>query len=435
MKKMYRSKYEMDTMIKKLVSYCPSLDVYVPPNPIDKRKTTRARNQKKVIDRFLIDIDWSSKIDNIYDTLESKGDSFYHFYFENAQSKALKFKYLDPAKMRNIIKDDNGKVICYKYVEHLTATSISANGTITTNYTREVTWLYEIGKVTKIDPLWTQDDKDKWIPVTDAKGIPEVSRTVIINRPSYIDEIAIMRIPSYLREDAEFSDIPASFYSEHCLVLDFLNSNIQQILLMLGFPMILLINGKMVGGERRPGGVIKITNLNESQMHEAKVVDVQIKNGLDPLFNFLSGWDDSLREIVGLVPVSLQRELGKSDSSRVAKQMLAPMENKIDRYVNNILTAMRLPIKVQLKEYNLYDEESDFGTTLAKPVFISATSEFDKQIHDQNELNKKGKTTDELALRNGDTYDEIDARNEKEIADTTLNNEANAQVRSSNNIG
>lgn len=438
MKKLYRSKNEMDAMIKKITSYCPNLDVFVPRVPLSNE--TIAKAQKKVVEDFLESISWNTRIDNIYDTLESKGDSFYYMYFSNKSDKIPKLKYLEPKNMQRILLDDDGNPSVYKYVEVVNKTEIDNLGNINTLYSREITWLFSKGKTEIIDPIYHYDEKVKnWVQKLDeVSKKPIYDRKTVLNRPSYIDEIPIVRIPSFLREGQEFSDIPASFYSEHCLELDFLNSNIQQVLLMLGYPLILTVNGKVIGGERRPGGFINVTNRNdEPNSPEARVVDIQIKNGLEPFFTYMDGWEDSLREIVGLVPKSLQMKLGSSDSSRVVKQLTAPMENKIERYVNNIRNAMKLPIKVVLKENGLYDEERDNGITLAKPVFTIATSIFDQQIYEQNEINKKGKTIKELALERGDSYEEIESREDdltSDEAEGTSNAESVDNVRSNNNL-
>lgn len=438
LRKIYHSRNEVDTVIRKLVSYCPSLE-FIPNLPLSNEE--RAKEQKKCIDRWLNFIKWNSKLNNIYDDQESKGDVFFYMYFDSPESKQLRLKPLNAKNMKNRILDENGEAQAYVYEEYYTKTVIDNGGNVNEAYTGKIIYVFEKGKTRIYSEMFGLDETtQKYLPVLDDNKKPKYSEKIILNRKSYIDDIAIVHIPSYLRDGDEFSSIPASNYIEHGLTLDDLNSNIRMINMLLGFPIVYIINGKVTKGERKPGGFIYVDNkMDESgsmavNNAEAKVQDLQITNKLESLFTYYKDEDDALRESAGLVSKTLQLKLGSSDSSRVIKQLIAPMENKIELYVDNILEAMRLPIKVQLKENGLYDDELDYGITLHKPEFIVKVSPFDEQIWESNELTKGTKNKKEIGLRNGESFEEIEARENNLENNVNVSNESTDIVRSANNI-
>ena len=439
--RIYHSRNELETNVNKFVSYCPDLDVFVPNEPLDKRKKSVKEAQKKVVDKFLKDIKWKSKCSSIYKDLELKGDVFYYMYFPNKEAKTPKFKYLEPKNMVDIILDSDGKPMAYKYIENYVETDISQTGDFITKYIGEVIYVFTRGKTEVYKQSFDLDPKTgTYIESRDKNGKKIYNKQTYPNRASYIDEIPIVRIPSLLKDGEKFSTIPASKYIEHALTLDDLNSNIKFINMMLGFPVMFIINGRMVKGEWMPGGVIYIDDIKSNDIdgsytasqHEAKLVDVQIKNDLETLFRYYEDEEDALKESIGLISKSLQMKLGSSDSSRVIQQLIAPMGNKIELYVDNIIEAMEMPIKVVLKENNLYDEDRDSGSSLHKPPFMVNVSPFDQQIWEQNEVNMGNKTKEEIALSKGNSYTEVEQRTKEESVE--VNAEAQASVRSANNM-
>ena len=443
LQRIYHSRSELDMVVKKLVSYCPTISTFVPREPLDKRKKSVKIAQKKAIDKFLKKIQWTSKLNNIYSDLELKGDVFYYMYFPNKDSKEPMFKYLEPKSMVDIILDSDGKPSAYKYVETYVETDISEQGDFITKYIGEVIYIFTKGKTEVYKQTFDLNDKTgKYEPSKDKYNKQIYSKKVYPNRPSYIDDIPIVRIPSYLKDGEKFSNIPASKYIEHALTLDDLNSNIKFINMMLGYPVVFIVNGRMVNGEWMPGGVIYVDNKQPNDQDggydglksEAKVQDLQISNDLASLFKYYSDEDDALRESAGLISKTLQLKLGSSDSSRVIQQLIAPMNNKIELYVDNILEAMEMPIRVVLKENGLWEEERDNGITLYKPPFIVKVSPFDEQIFDQNEINSGAKTKTEIGLQKGQSFEEIEGRIGTLMETVDSNAESSAQVRSANNM-
>jgi hypothetical protein len=435
-KKMYSSMNDMDSVIKKFTSYCPNLDVFVPRQAIKKGNLKRAEQQQKLVKRALKKIKWNAGINEVYDTLESKGDNFFYIYFDDENDKMPKLKYLNPYNMKDILLDDNNDPTCYIYKETVSKKVVDELGNVITTYTREVTWKFEIGQTTIIDPVYIEDEKLKiWKPKVDDKGNQSWNINILYNRPSYIDDIAIIRFQSYKKFNEKFSRIPASSYIDHCSSLDIENSNIEIINKMLGFPITYIIGGAVTDGERKPSGFIYVDRDKDSTEINSKpeIVISQINNGLESIFKQIRRREDSLYDTVGLINKTAQEKLGNTDSARVVANYLAPLKNKIELYVDNILNGMELYIKILLKENNLYNEDIDEGITLYKPKHLLHHSVFDEQLYDQNAINLGSETKQEIALEKGDDYEDIKNRIEDSTEDLSINNETANDVRSNNN--
>jgi hypothetical protein len=435
-KKMYRSMNDMDTVIKKFTAFCPNLDIFVPNQSNKKGNIVRAEKQQKLVKKALKTIKWRVGINEVYDTLESKGDNFFFLYFTNEDDKIPRLKYLEPRNMTDIVIED-GEPVAYIYKEKRAKQHLDVSlGKVITLYVRTVTWVFEKGKTTIIDEVWDKDDKDYYKPKTDSKNAQLFHEEVILNRPSYEDEIPIVRIQSYKKFNEKFSRIPASSYLDHCLALDGINSNIDQINLMLGYPVTYIINGAVTGGERKPSGFIYVESDNPDDLKSRPdVIISQITNGLESLFKQKRAHEDALYDLSGLVNKTAQEKLGNTDSARVVATYEMPKKNKIELYVDNIIEGMELYIKILLKENNLYDEEIDNGVSLYKPKHLSQVSIFDEQLYDQNAIALGSKSKTEIALQNGDSYSDINDRKEEEVVntETTINKESEADVRSNNN--
>jgi hypothetical protein len=434
MKKQFHSMNDMDTVINKLVSYCPSLNTFVPAQPLKAGNKARAKKQQALVKKALKLIRWDKKLSVIYDDQESKGDSFYHVYFDKKYPNIPLLKYLNPEYVTDIILDRNGEPDAIIYREQVIGMELGANLTPLQTNPREVIWVFKKGETLIYDPLRELTDKKQIKYIKDEYGNQLYNVERKKNRESYADKIAVLRFASFLRDGEEFSRISASNYIEHCLTLDKINSNIQNINMMLGHPTLHLLDCTLLKGERKAGGVFYYKS---DEGKEGKIIDVQIKNDLKSWFDSREQWLDALYDKVGLVNKSVELKLGSSDSSRVLKQLNSPMENKIEIYVDNTLEEFATYIEILFKENDLWNEEIDFGITLKRPDFIVKNSEFDQQLYQSNEVNRGAKTKDEIALENDDSYDDIDARNqatEEEEAEVEISNETTDAVRTNNNI-
>ena len=435
-KKMYSSMNDMDTIIKKFISYCPNLDIFVPEQSTKRGNKARAEKQQKLVKKALKKIKWKSGINEVYDTMESKGDCFFHLYFDNDDENIPRLKYLEPEKMHDIMIDANGEPIAYVYKDMVAKQEIDTLGNVVTLYKRTITYVFEKGKTTIIDPIYDYNEKSKiWVHMQDDSKNPLYSYKEVMNRPSYQDDIAIVRFVSYKKFNEKFSRIPASSYIDHCISLDIENSNVEIINKMLGFPITFITEGSITEGERKPSGFIYVDKKDPNQQNNPTITIGQITNGLESIFKQIRRREDALYDSAGLVNKTAQEKLGNTDSARVIVTYEAPKKNKIELYVDNIIEGMEFYIKVLLKENNLYDEDIDYGVSLFKPKHLSQVSIFDEQLHDQNALNLGSKSKEEIALQNGDSFEDIKNRDIEDVdgQQTTLNAESIQDVRSNNN--
>ena len=430
MKKQFHSMNDMDTVVNKLVSYCPSLNNFVPAQALKKGNLARAKKQQKLVKKALKLIRWDKKQTVIYDDLESKGDSFWHIYFDKKYPNIPMLKYLNPKYMTDVILDRNGEPEAYIYREQVVGMELGANLSPLQVKPREVIWVFKKGETLIYDPLRELKD-GKVVYTKDEFGNQLYNVERKKNKESYSDKIAILRFASFLRDGEEFSRISASTYIEHCLTLDKINSNIQNINMMLGHPTIHLLDCALIKGERKAGGVFYYKS---DEGKQGQVIDIQIKNDLNSWFKSKEEWLNALYDKAGLINKSVELKLGSSDSSRVLKQLNSPMENKIEVYVDNILEEFSIYLEILFKENELWNEDIDFGITLKRPDFIVKNSEFDIQLYQSNQVNMGSKTKEEVALGNGDSYEEIEDREIDEETDVEINNESVDTVRTNNNI-
>ena len=431
MKKQFHSMNDMDTVVNKLVSYCPDLNTFVPRQPFKVGNKERAKKQLNLVNKALEMIRWNKKQSIIYDDQETQGDSFWHIYFDKKNPTIPLLKYLEPENMAYIVRDRNGLPEAYVYKEDVVNVDIDGNANPLSSNARQVIWVFKKGETLIYDPI--RESVNGSVAVKkDDKGNTLYEVQSIKNKASYSDKIAILRFASFLRDGDEFSKISASNYIEHCLTLDKINSNIQQINLMLGHPTIHLLDCELIKGERKAGGVFYYKS---DEGKTGSIQDIQITNDLKSWFQSREQWLDALYDKVGLVNKSVELKLGSSDSSRVLKQLNSPLENKIATYVDNILPEFSLYIEILFKENGLWNEDIDYGVTLKRPDFIVKGSEFDLQLFQSNEVNRKAKTTDEIALENKSSYEDIEYRNTQEDEETSISSETkDISVRSNNNM-
>lgn len=195
-----------------------------------------------------------------------------------------------------------------------------------------------------------------------------------------------------------------------------ITSDIRQINRMLGYPLIMIIDGKLVVGAKRSPAAIMGVESTSKEDKQAVVKDIQISNKLDSVFNEFHIARDDLFDKAGLMNPTLQNKMN-GDSSRVYYQNNIASENKIELYIDNIIKAMQLWFKILLKENDMYNENTDKNLTFDKPKFILKTSPFDKLLFEQSEIKSLKKSVKEMAIENMDTDEEIALR-EKEINET-----------------
>jgi len=402
LKKLYIDYNFMDSVIKKLVSYCPDLfNVF-----------TRNDKKRELIKNSLNDIDWKCILNETYDTLESTGDEFLEIYFEDGLDKIPKLRVLDSGNMYRVLLDSYNRPQSYIYRE--TVEDLEPNytdsGTKITN-SRERIIVFQKGRKVIYDPHMDNQGKRQ----LDDDGNILYNTYTIENRESYQYDFPLIHIKGYKKQRDEFSEIPASHYIDPSLLLVSILSNVRQVNLNLGYPVLALIDSFLEAGSRRtPAGFLGITTTQEAlkEGKQGQLIDVQIKNALDSMFSEFIIARDDLYSKAGLITPTLLEKLN-IDSSRVIMQLNLPSENKIELYVDNIIKSMQLWFKILLKENDMYDEVEDRNLSFSKPKFIIKTSPFDELLYEQSEIKSTKKSKDEIYIENGDSDKVIKLRKEE----------------------
>ncbi len=400
LKKLYISYNFMDSVIKKIVAYCPDLKI----------PKTRSSKKRKLIKDALNDIDWKGLQNENYDTLESCGDTFFEIYFDDEFDKIPKLRVLESKNMQRALLDDYNRYHSYIYrewVEDLVPTY--TDGGVREVSRRERIIVFQKGRKVVCDPIYDENGFIK----KDKDGNYIYDKNIILNRDSYANAFPLIHIKGYKKQSQEFSEIPASFYIDPALTLDQITSDLRQINRMLGYPMIMIIDGKLVfGSKRTPAGVMGVKSTGDLDK-QAQVRDVQISNKLDSIFNEFYIVRDDLFDKVGLINPTMQQKLN-TDSSRVIQQFNLPSENKIELYIDNTIKAMQLWFEILLKENDLYNPNTDKNLSFQKPKFIIKSSPFDELLYEQSEIKSTKKSRQEIYIENGDLDEEIELR-KKEI--------------------
>lgn len=398
LKKLYISYNFMDSVIKKLVSYCPNLN----------KVKTRNNKKRKLIKEALNEIDWKSISNENYDTLELSGDTFLEIYFYDEDDKIPKLRVLETKGMTRALMNSYNNYEQYVYKEWVEdSEAVYGTGSVIINNSRERIIVFERRRKVIYDPIFENNQ-----PVLDKDGKQLYNVDIIPNRDSYINDFPLIHIRGYKKQREEFSEIPASFYIDPVLTLDQITSDLRQINRMLGYPLIMIIDGEPVeGAKRAPAALFGITSNAESDK-QAQVRDVQISNRLDSIFTEFYIARDDLYDKCGLINPTMQQKLNV-DSSRVIQQLNMPSENKIELYVDNTINSMQLWFKILLKENGLYSETTDKNLSFEKPKFIIKTSPFDELLYEQSEVKSIRKSKQETYIENMDLDEEIKIRKDE----------------------
>ena len=395
LKKLYIDYNFMDSVIKKVVSYCPNLD----------KVKTQNNEKRKLIKKALREINWKNIENENYDSLESTGDTFLEIYFDDDKDKIPKLRVLDSANMKRALMDGYNRYESYIYKEWVEDLEPSyTDDGVKSISQRERVIVFQKGRKVIYDPLLNEDGSIK----KDSKGNYEYERIEIPNRKSYKNSFPLLHIKGYKKQREEFSDIPAEHYIDPSLTLAQITSDLRQINRMLGYPFIMIIDGvPKVGHKRSPAAIMGVTSDSEDGK-QAQIKDIQISNSLNSIFEELKIVRDDLYEKAGLITPTLKEKLN-IDSSRVVQQLNLPSENKIELYVDNIIHEMELYFEILLKENNLWEEE-DEGLSFQKPKFIIKNSPFDQLLYEQSEIKSGRKSLQEIYVENMELDEEINSR-------------------------
>lgn len=404
----------MNKVIEMFTSFCPDLHPSIP-------KGRKKDKKHKLIIESLSSIHWGSLNNIIYDLQETDGDVFYYIYFDEkdinerkgTQNKKIfpKLKKLEADKMERTILDEAGNPRAYIYRHDIFDEKINyLTGETTKENEREEILIFEKGQCHKI--VNRKDEKGQLVLDEDGKVV--ISKTTIKNKEGLEDVIPLIHIYSDKRQGEEFSIIPADSYVDLCLTIDQIVSDMRAINRNSGFPKQILLDCVYTAGDGQIGGARLAETIRKegeefdnTSPRQGQIIDCQIKNGLDSYFSELKFHIDNLYDMVGITNPTLMQRVSSSDSSKMYNQVNMRMEQKIERYIDNIIEGFKPFFKILLIMNDMYVESEDFGYSFSKPQSIIKNSAYDELLIKQLELNTGIKTLYDMLKEKNYTDDEI----------------------------
>lgn len=428
--KLYESNNYMDRVISEIVNLSPRLK--------SLKYTTKSDKKIKLIKESLEAIHWEDLDTDITDTQIFKADCFLEIYFVSGDA-IPRLRKLDSKKMIDIARDNYGRVKAYIYKDRIVDESVDYYGItakVDRDSEREVTWIFERGKTTILDPYNKLKNTNGEV-ILDDNGEEVISPLVIPHKDIFYDEFYIIHIPSIKQTDNAFSDIIASKYIDPSLRLDAIVSDYRYINRMNAMGLNVIIDGALgVGSSRSPGGFINLKSSSEN--NQAKFIRVEIQNKLDTLLEEKLDTEIDLYRKAFLIRPDMEKAIGSSDSSRNTQQLRLPLEKFLSKLIYHKNAGMKKYFEMVQKSvgYKTYD---NFEFEIPNPIIENSV--FDQLLQDMQELNMGRKTIRDLWRRDGLSEKEI-AKKEKEINeeiingtnDITISKQVQSVVNNGNNV-
>ena len=388
--------------------------------PLMTQFTTERDKQVRKLQQMATVINWDQLFYEIYETLETKGDFFAYWSTEGENSKKdgiPLLKVLESEKMTDIVLNRvTHEPEAYIYEEDVWDENIDeATGKVTVINKRTVTWIFKKG----------------YIRVNDAFAYPEEGYMIFPNGVGYEDEFRIIHVPSYKKQKNSFSDIPAIQYIDPCLLLDKLDSLILRVNERLGFPIPVLVGGRInvKKSALTAGGALVVDRddwLDNSGDTKPDVHFLEVNNGLEPIYAQIAKTVSDLYKKACLIREELEEIVSSSDSSRNFSQLRIAIEQKNRKYYTNIAVGFAPYIKTVLKENKLWlksdDKRGELLTWLVPDVLVH-NSKFDEFLMTAQkralgestlakELRMEGKTPAEIKAQKDEVTEELYTKGE-----------------------
>lgn len=407
-----KRKMQVDTLalarvLDFFISFCPRLRTQTVDGKNKKLINKKDRLVKKALDK----IHWRKINPQIYDILETEGDCFFYIYFDDDKDedgdRIPNIVLLDSKNMVNIIASPmNNKVSAYIYKANDIKEIIDyATGEVTEEDEGEFTYIFEKGKSTRVSK---EKQKSQKGVLTEEKG--QLIIKSIDNSPSYKDIIPIMHISSDKKPNERFSVIPAEDYTQLCLKIMAIESDIRATNRMMGFPRVTTLDCTYVDGDGRIGGVKVAESIIDEESYEPRkgtIIEHKAATN-ESMFKEKAMLIDDLYDLVGVTNPTLMKRVGSSDSSKVLQQVNSRMEAKITKYVDNIIDEFKKYFMVLFKENNVYDSKYDIDFSFEKPRNIIRNSAYDELLQDELELKTGQATVKDLVMRKGKSLDQTE---------------------------
>jgi len=356
MEKIYVTHSLMPKAIKEIVLLAPLFNNF---NTTDSKKN-------KVLKDSLKQSKWNVLYPEIIETLETKGDFYAYWYYEK-DNPIPRIKVLESKNMKEIVLDSNNEPIGYIYEEMKVNKTINEENGTTTPEVFKVQMIFKKGQIRVNDPF----------------TYPDKGYRVFLNKDYEKDVIRLIHIPSFKKQNQEFSTIPAIDYIDSALLMDNITSDLRYINRLAGFPINWAIdldidweNSSLI-----PGGVVNAqTNqraLDNSPSRQGKLQQAEIQNELKSLQFERDIVNKDYAKKTSLIREELEEVMGSSDSSRVLAQLRLLLSNKFEKYFGNIQKGFTDYFISVLKSHNLYEEDEDRCISFEEPDIFINTSVFD----------------------------------------------------------
>ena len=385
-------------------------------SPFMRNFNTSTKGKLKVLQKQFDIIQWNNILPEIFKTLETKGDFYAYWYYEEGNPYA-KVKVLNPRNMKDITMNNNNEITGYVYEEMFLDQKID-----------DIT-----GQVVDVKSYTVQTIfKKGYVRVNDPYNFPEGYR-IYPNKEQDLDKIRIIHIPSFKEQRDKFSTPPSLDYIDKILLLDAITSDLRLINRLIGFPILLIGDGDIDWDNSAliPAGHIKY-NTNDNGInagHQAKAQYMEISNNLQTIQDERDLVDSALFKEIGLIREKMEAKLS-GDSSRMFAQLRLLLENKYEKYCTNIQYGFAPFCESVLKENGQWNNKSDEFITLALPdSFVNGSIFDDLAITNskmamgmttmQEEWDKNRMSETEKANRKKNIQEEVMLGNE----DITIGNE------------
>jgi hypothetical protein len=420
----------MDTIISEIVNLTPKLD------KLDY--TTKTKKKIDLIKKSLEKIEWEDLDSDITDTQVYTADVFLEVYFVRGDN-IPRLRKLATKKMTDIARDEYGRVIAYIYKDTVVNEEVDyvANtATVDRDSERVVTWVFEKGKTTIIDPYDLIKDDDGEVILND-KGEPSINIKVMSHKTVFKDDFYIIHIPSIKKTDSPFSDIIASKWIDHILKSDAIASDYRFINRMSAMGLNVLVDLELLkGSSRSPGGFINTKSSNENT--QGKFIRVEIDNKLATLTEEKADCALMLFRKSFLMRPDLEQSLSGSDSSRTGQILKLPLEKFIKKLLQQKIKGMKKYFEMVQKCDPSIKIVDDFEFKLPNPIIENSV--FDQLLQDMQELNMGKITLRDIWKRDGLTDSEMEEKEERINAeimngknDISINKQVKSIVDNANN--
>jgi hypothetical protein len=374
-------------------------------------KFTKVKKASKIdlLKEFLKSIEWEMLQPEIVERMETEGDVFLYWFFEDDKAKFPKVRIRPSEFLKEIVRDGNGNVTNYIYEEIVKFETTDERGNVQYD-TKTVTWVFYKGYVKK----------------TDSKNN---NTQTYYNPIEFQDIFPIFQISADKKQNEKFSDIPAERYVDACQLLDNIDTNWNLINTLAGFPKVFLKNCRlelsMSSGSA--GGVITVVPIVEGEATDIK--QLEITNGLESLQKQRDIVMKHLYKMANITMENLEEKIGSSDSARIPAQLRLPLELKIKKrliVINNIMEELFNIVLIRNGEKN--PEKVKFE--LPEPVIES--SPFDKLLLDTQKI-ALGLTTIQQLLRDRGFNEEQIKQITDEINQEVINGTNDIQIQGLDN--